>query len=110
MQDAENRSHRLTRRDAVTVAGAAITAATISTTGTALAQSMEKNVEPQQATRNAATAGSSAELTHKRVKTNGVTLHYITAGRGPVVLCMHGWPQNHREFLPVIERLGDRFT
>jgi pimeloyl-ACP methyl ester carboxylesterase len=22
---------------------------------------------------------------------------------------MHGWPQNHREFLPVIERLADRF-
>jgi hypothetical protein len=27
-----------------------------------------------------------------------------------VVLCMHGWPQNHREFLPVIERLGDSIT
>jgi pimeloyl-ACP methyl ester carboxylesterase len=23
---------------------------------------------------------------------------------------MHGWPQNHREFLPVIERLADGFT
>jgi pimeloyl-ACP methyl ester carboxylesterase len=23
---------------------------------------------------------------------------------------MHGWPQNHREFLPVIERLSDKFT
>jgi pimeloyl-ACP methyl ester carboxylesterase len=23
---------------------------------------------------------------------------------------MHGWPQNHREFLPVIERLADRYT
>jgi pimeloyl-ACP methyl ester carboxylesterase len=23
---------------------------------------------------------------------------------------MHGWPQNHREFLPVIERLSDRYT
>ncbi|WP_370152566.1 alpha/beta fold hydrolase [Bradyrhizobium japonicum] len=50
------------------------------------------------------------ELTHKRVKTNGVTLYFVTAGRGPVVLCMHGWPQNHREFLPLIERLGDRFS
>jgi pimeloyl-ACP methyl ester carboxylesterase len=33
-----------------------------------------------------------------------------SAGRGPVVLCMHGWPQNHREFLPVIERLAESFT
>jgi pimeloyl-ACP methyl ester carboxylesterase len=49
------------------------------------------------------------ELTHKRAKTNGVTLHYVTAGQGPVVLCMHGWPQNHREFLPVMERLADQY-
>jgi pimeloyl-ACP methyl ester carboxylesterase len=48
-------------------------------------------------------------LTHKRVTTNGVNLHYVTVGQGPVVLCMHGWPQNHREFLPVMERLSDRF-
>jgi hypothetical protein len=39
-------------------------------------------------------------LTHKRATVNGVTLHYVTVGKGPVVLCMHGWPQNHREFLP----------
>lgn len=49
-------------------------------------------------------------LTHKRAKTNGITLHYVTAGHGPVVLCMHGWPQNHREFLPVIDRLSDSYT
>ncbi len=49
-------------------------------------------------------------LTHKRAKVNGVTLHYVVAGSGPVVLCMHGWPQNHREFLPVIDGLADRYT
>ena len=49
-------------------------------------------------------------LTHKRAKVNGVTLHYAVAGAGPVVLCMHGWPQNHREFLPVIDGLTDRYT
>jgi pimeloyl-ACP methyl ester carboxylesterase len=54
-------------------------------------------------------ANNSVKLAHKRAKTNGVTLHYVVAGEGPVVLCMHGWPQNHHEFLPVIERLGDRF-
>jgi len=41
-------------------------------------------------------------LKHKRAKVNGVTLHYVVAGSGPVVLCMHGWPQNHREVLPMI--------
>jgi hypothetical protein len=64
------------------------------------------------ATRDATRAWgkNSVELTHKRVTTNGVTLHYVTAGRGPVVLCMHGWPQNHREFVPVIARLADSYT
>ncbi len=49
-------------------------------------------------------------LTHKRAKVNGVTLHYVTAGSGPTVLCMHGWPQNHREFLPVIEGLAEQYA
>lgn len=53
---------------------------------------------------------SKLALTHKRAKVNGINLHYVTVGNGPKVLCMHGWPQNHREFLPVIERLADRFS
>jgi hypothetical protein len=32
----------------------------------------------------------------KRAVVNGVNLHYIVAGAGPVALGMHGWPQNHR--------------
>ena len=48
-------------------------------------------------------------LEHKRARVNGVTLHYVTAGRGPTVLCMHGWPQNHREFAPFFRNLSDRF-
>jgi pimeloyl-ACP methyl ester carboxylesterase len=50
------------------------------------------------------------QLRHKRAVVNGVRLHYVVAGTGPVVLCMHGWPQNHREFLPIIEGLGDRYS
>jgi pimeloyl-ACP methyl ester carboxylesterase len=110
MQDPENHSNDLTRRGAMKVAGAAITAATIPTTGAALAQSTEGSAATVQETRNAPAAKNSISLTHKRAKTNGVNLHYVTAGRGPAVLCMHGWPQNHREFLPVIERLAERFT
>lgn len=49
------------------------------------------------------------KLTHKRAKVNGITLHYVTAGTGPAVLCMHGWPQNHREFLPVMDGLLERY-
>ncbi len=47
--------------------------------------------------------------THHKVVTDGLLQHYITVGNGPVVLCMHGWPQNHREFLPVIEGLSGRY-
>jgi pimeloyl-ACP methyl ester carboxylesterase len=45
----------------------------------------------------------------KRAAVNGVKLHYIVAGEGPVVLSMHGWPQNHREFLPEIDNLAGRY-
>jgi pimeloyl-ACP methyl ester carboxylesterase/catechol 2,3-dioxygenase-like lactoylglutathione lyase family enzyme len=45
----------------------------------------------------------------KRAVVNGVNLHYIVAGAGPVALGMHGWPQNHREYLPLVEKLASRY-
>jgi pimeloyl-ACP methyl ester carboxylesterase len=105
MQHSEHHSNNVTRRGAMTAAGATLAAAT---TGTALAQSTEGKAATDKG--NASAAESPVKLTHKRAKTNGVNLHYVMAGSGPVVLCMHGWPQNHREFLPIIERLADRFT
>ncbi len=53
-----------------------------------------------QETKSVPAARSSIQLTHKRVKTNDVTRRYVTAGHGPAVLCMRGWPQNHCEFVP----------
>ncbi len=50
-----------------------------------------------------------ADLEHKRATVNGVSLHYVTVGKGPVVMCLHGWPQNHREFMPFFERLSDSY-
>jgi pimeloyl-ACP methyl ester carboxylesterase len=49
-------------------------------------------------------------LIHKRAAVNGVVLHYVVVGKGPLVLCMHGWPQNYREFLPVIKGFTDQYT
>lgn len=51
------------------------------------------------------------KVTSKRAKANGLTLHYITAGdpSRPAVLALHGWPQNHREFLPIIDVLGAQY-
>jgi pimeloyl-ACP methyl ester carboxylesterase len=45
----------------------------------------------------------------KRTVVNGVNLHYVVAGEGPVVLGMRGWPQNQREFLPLIEKLAAQY-
>src|SRR3954453_2595449 len=45
----------------------------------------------------------------KRAAVNGVNLHYIVAGEGPGGSPMHGWPQNHREFLPVVDNLAGRY-
>jgi pimeloyl-ACP methyl ester carboxylesterase len=50
-----------------------------------------------------------AQLKHKRATVNGVNLHYVIAGDGPAVLCLHGWPQNHREFMPFFEGLSDSY-
>ncbi|MGK6325234.1 alpha/beta fold hydrolase [Sphingomonas sp. DT-51] len=50
-----------------------------------------------------------AELQRRRAVVNGITLFYVTAGTGPAVLCLHGWPQNHREFTPFFERLATRY-
>jgi pimeloyl-ACP methyl ester carboxylesterase len=44
------------------------------------------------------------DVKHHRAETNGVRLHYITAGSGPIVLGLHGWPETHREYLPIVER------
>jgi pimeloyl-ACP methyl ester carboxylesterase len=50
-------------------------------------------------------------MSSERALVNGVNLHYVTGGSGPVVICLHGWPQNHREFLPIFESFpeGHRF-
>ena len=45
----------------------------------------------------------------KRTVVNGVNLHYVVAGEGPVVLGMRGWPQNQREFLPLIDKLAGQY-
>ncbi|WP_238013423.1 alpha/beta hydrolase [Dactylosporangium sp. AC04546] len=49
------------------------------------------------------------DIRHRRVETNGIRLHFITGGSGPVVLGMHGWPESHRQYRCLIERLGDRY-
>jgi pimeloyl-ACP methyl ester carboxylesterase len=41
---------------------------------------------------------------------DGLKLHYLTAGQGPVVILLHGYTQTSRMWRPVIPLLAERFT
>src|ERR1700730_750763 len=50
-----------------------------------------------------------AELAHKFAKTNGIRMHYVEAGRGPLVLLCHGFPESWyswRHQLPALAEAG----
>lgn len=34
-----------------------------------------------------------SEISHKRIKTNGIWLHVVEQGAGPLVLLLHGFPE-----------------
>ncbi len=40
----------------------------------------------------------------------GVKLHYLTAGHGPVVILLHGYTQTSRMWRPLIPQLAQKFT
>src|SRR5258706_1373952 len=41
---------------------------------------------------------------------DGIKLHYLTAGRGPAVILLHGYTQTSRMWRPIIPLVADRFT
>jgi pimeloyl-ACP methyl ester carboxylesterase len=40
----------------------------------------------------------------------GMRFHYLTAGKGPVVILLHGYTQTSRMWRPLIPKLADKFT
>ena len=47
--------------------------------------------------------------THHTAQVNGTRLHYVTAGEGPAVMLLHGWPQTWYEWRHVIDLLADEY-
>ena len=66
-------------------------------------------------------ATETSAITHHRITTNGTVLHVATAGQGPAVVLLHGWPHTwqlwtniipalvatHRVIAPDLRGLGD---
>src|ERR1700688_3872444 len=52
-----------------------------------------------------------AELQHKFVNTNGIRMHYVEQGAGPLVVLCHGWPESWyswRHQIPALAAAGYR--
>jgi pimeloyl-ACP methyl ester carboxylesterase len=62
---------------------------------------------------SAASAKPSAQaesILSRMSQTDGVKLHYLTAGHGPVVILLHGYTQTSRMWKPIIPLLAEKFT
>ncbi len=53
---------------------------------------------------------SLAGVTHDFADLGEVLIHYVTAGTGPAVVLLHGWPQTWWEWRHVIPALAERYT
>src|SRR4249919_4032347 len=51
-----------------------------------------------------------AAITHRYADLGDVLIHYVTAGQGPAVVLLHGWPQTWWEWRHVIPALAQRYT
>jgi pimeloyl-ACP methyl ester carboxylesterase len=60
----------------------------------------------------AAAAGKAEDKTiaSRAEEVDGVRLQYLTAGRGPAVILLHGYAETSRMWRPIIPLLAERFT
>jgi len=56
------------------------------------------------------TAGAATTIDSRTAVVNGLKLHYVTAGHGPVVILLHGYTQTSRMWRPIMPRLAEKFT
>jgi len=50
------------------------------------------------------------EIAARDAKIDNVRLHYLTAGKGPAVLLLHGYAETSRMWRPLITKLAEKFT
>jgi pimeloyl-ACP methyl ester carboxylesterase len=55
-------------------------------------------------------AASDGAIASRNATVEGVSLHYLTAGHGPMVVLIHGYAETSRMWRPLIPKLADRFT
>jgi pimeloyl-ACP methyl ester carboxylesterase len=59
----------------------------------------------------AAGAGAQDKAIASRMEdVDGVRLHYLTAGKGPAVILLHGYAETSRMWRPILPVLAERFT
>src|SRR5882724_10495433 len=60
--------------------------------------------------RNIAQPPGSRTIAVRTVSADGVKLQYLTAGRGPAVVLLHGYAETSRMWRPLMPRLAEHFT
>jgi len=53
---------------------------------------------------------TSPEIAARDAKIDNVQLHYLTSGKGPAVLLLHGYAETSRMWRPLIPKLAEKFT
>lgn len=53
---------------------------------------------------------SDKNIISRTAEIDGMQLHYITAGRGPTLILLHGYAETSRMWKPIIPLLAERFT
>ena len=59
------------------------------------------------------TAGANAQdktISSRAEEVDGLRLHYLTAGKGPTVILLHGYAETSRMWRPILPVLAERFT
>ncbi|MGW3350273.1 alpha/beta fold hydrolase [Nonomuraea rubra] len=55
-------------------------------------------------------AAFNATFEHRFATVRGVRMHYVTGGKGPALVLLHGWPQTWYEWRKVMPALAERHT